>query len=268
MWNPFNEDISIIYPSNSSTGTSLPTNQDLYFVAKWRELFFRYSSARSFLSNTQNDNWSYWFSPVSNPTTQKAFELIFKANLYETALIHYNIVVDLSWTLTYVSAEFALYDFDSDDSIKNINKIQDVLPLEESYDLLRKAEKVVVSPLSEVNPFSYLKKMTPEFSEAVDLITEFWKDFSNSEIRDLYNYIKHKGKPLYEEIEHLHQTKTTQFFIGKKEYASNVIDVQKIINLEKGIKNLISFDNDKLFHYIKNLLESLKIAVDPSPWAY
>lgn len=30
-------------------GTVLPTNQDIYFVAKWHEIFERYTSARLFV---------------------------------------------------------------------------------------------------------------------------------------------------------------------------------------------------------------------------
>ena len=30
-------------------GTALPTNQDMYFVAKWHEIFERYTSARLFV---------------------------------------------------------------------------------------------------------------------------------------------------------------------------------------------------------------------------
>ena len=80
-------------------GTVLPTNQDMYFAAKWNEIFNRYCSARIFLRKTQEDNWDYWFNPIEKPDVQKAMELTFKAELYETALINYNILVDLSWTI-------------------------------------------------------------------------------------------------------------------------------------------------------------------------
>ena len=45
-------------------------------------------------------------------------------------------------------------------------------------------------------------------------------------------------------------------------------DVQKIVELEKGIKELIDFDDNKLFPYISQLLTSLKAAVNPSPMTF
>ena len=107
----------------------------------------------------------------------------------------YNIIVDLSWTLCYVSAEYVLYEKD-----KTID-FSGMLPIEEAYKALRKAENLVTNPNSQDNPFVYLKNMCPEFTPAIDLIIEFWQDFADSEIRKLYNFIKHKGKPNFDEIE-------------------------------------------------------------------
>ena len=99
---------------------------------------------------------------------QRAVELIFKSNLYETALLNYNILVDLSWTITYVSAEYVLYSFDKDGNVTNAEDVSCMHPIEEAYDLLRKTENGVSTPHAEGNPFAYLKKMVPEFSPAVD----------------------------------------------------------------------------------------------------
>lgn len=249
-------------------GTSLPNNQDMYFVSKWNELFERYSVARIFLRKTQEESWDYWFNRIDKPDVQKAVELIFKSNLYETALLNYNILVDLSWTITYVSAEYALYTFDNNGNVINSEDISCMRTIEEAYELLRKTENGVLTPHAEGNPFTYLKKMAPEFSGAVDLIVDFWKNFSNSDIRKLYNYIKHKGKPIYKEIEELRGGKVMQLIINKDEYPSDIRDVQKIVELEQGINDLISFDDDVLFPYIKKLLKLLNEAVDPSPMAF
>lgn len=246
----------------------MPNNQDIYFASKWSELFDRYSVARIFLRKTQEENWDYWFNPVDNVDVQNAIELIFKANLYEMALVNYNILVDLSWTITYVSAEYALYSFDKEGNVINAENVSGMHSIEESYELLRKSENGVSTPHAEGNPFNYLKVMAPEFSRAVDLIVDFWKTFSNSDIRNLYNYIKHKGKPLYKEIEEIRGGKAMQIIIDKEEYPSDIRDVQKIIELEKVIKELISFDDNILFPYIQRLLELLKSAIDPSPMVF
>lgn len=130
-------------------------------------------------------------------------------------------------------------------------------PIEEAYKLLRKTEEGASTPHAKGNPFDYLKAMAPEFSSATDLIINFWKEFSNSNIRNLYNYIKHKGKPLYRESEAIQGGKTMQLWIDKEEYPSDIRDVQKIIGLEDGIKELIDFDDNILFSYIDRLIEEL-----------
>lgn len=267
-----NEIFGIIEPPSAVTykleGIKLPSNQDIYFVAKWHEIFERYSVARIFLRKTKEDNWDYWFNPIEKPDVQNAIEHIFKSNLYETALINYNILVDLSWTITYVSAEYALYSFDKEGNVTNAKEVSGMHPIEEAYELLRKTENGVSTPHAEGNPFDYLRNMLPEFSPAVDLIAEFWRKFSNSDIRNLYNYIKHKGKPLYKEIEEFRGGKVMEILIGKEEYPSDIRDVQKIVELEKNIQELIEFDDNVLFPYIKELIELLNKAVDPSPMAF
>ena len=212
-------------------GVSLPTNQDMYFVSKWNELFDRYSSARLFLRKTQEDNWDYWFNRLDKSDIQHAMELTIKSNLYETALMNYNILVDLSWTITYVSAEYALYNFDEEGNVTNAKDVSGMHPIEEAYELLRKTENGVSTPHAEGNPFNYLKVMRPEFASSVDLIVEFWKKFSNSNVRNLYNYIKHKGKPLYKEIEEIRGGKLMQIVIDREQYPSDISDVQKVIEL-------------------------------------
>lgn len=60
-------------------GTALPTNQDMYFVAKWHEIFERYTSARLFVRKALEDNWDYWFNKMEDEKVQCAIEYKFKA---------------------------------------------------------------------------------------------------------------------------------------------------------------------------------------------
>lgn len=249
-------------------GTALPTNQDIYFVAKWHELFERYTTARMFVRKAIGDNWDYWFNKIPDEKVQRAVEYKFKAELYETALISYNILVDLTWAWTYVSAEFVLYSFDAEGNVTNAKDVCGMHPIEEAYELLRKTENGVSTPHAEGNPFNYLKVMRPEFTEAMDTIIEFWKVFSNSQIRSLYNFVKHKGKPLYKEVEDYRGGKVMSIHIGNEEYPADIRDVQKIVSVDEGLQELIKFDNECLYPYIEKLLDELKTAVDPSPMAY
>lgn len=114
-------------------GTALPTNQDIYFVAKWHEIFERYTTARLFVRKALEDNWEYWFNRVDDEKVQHAIENKFKAELYETALLSYNILVDLTWAWTYVSAEYLLYTFDEEGNVTNAKDVCGMHPIEEAY---------------------------------------------------------------------------------------------------------------------------------------
>lgn len=182
----FANDIFTLEPPSKKSfkleGTSLPTNKDLYFRTKQREIIDQYAAARIFLRETETDDWSHWFNPVDDERNNTAFKKIFTTYFYETALMYYNIVVDLTWTLCYVSAEFAI------SNSSNRVDFEGCKPIEEAYQLLRTAENSVTSPTAESNPFEYLQKMCPEYSKAIQIIVDFWNSFSSSAIRKKYNY--------------------------------------------------------------------------------
>lgn len=257
----FITDIFELYKHENRTinliGVKLPSNQDLYFMSKKKEIFEQYQGARIFLKETQTKDWNHWFNPAGE--YQKIFEISFSQHFYEAALFYYNVIVDLSWTLCYVSAEYAIY---------NKNRAVDIhgiMPIEEAYKKLREAENSVTGPGSEGNPFEYLKAMQPNFSNAINLIIDFWKKFKDSTIRQNYNYIKHKGKPLYEELNTLRPGKLMGLQIKDEECPTDVRDVQLKINLMASTQDLKDFDDNILFPYIKSLFELLDKAVDPSP---
>ena len=137
--------------------------------------------------------------------------------------------------------------------------------IEKSLDMLRKTENGVSTPHAEGNPFQYLKVMRPEFSDAIDLIIKFWKEFSESNIRNTYNYFKHKGTPCYKEIEALRDTRFFNLTIGKESYPTDIRDVRKVLSIDELMDELRKFDDEKLYPYVVGLIEKLKIAVSPSP---
>jgi hypothetical protein len=245
--------------------TKLPQNQDVFFMAKWHELFERYQAARLFLRRSLVNEYREWLNPVADEVGKKYPVLYIRSILYESALMNYNILVDLSWTWTYVSAEYALYKFDEHGNVINAKDVAAFHPIDEAYKLLRDTENGVTTPYAEGNPFDYLKKMRPEYTNAINRIKDFWKRFSESDIRSLYNYTKHKGVLHYSEIDSLNQVKLFEFHFGKEVVPSDISDVQKQVSLETCIQNLIDFDNKELFPYLKGLLDDLKYAVNPSP---
>lgn len=246
-------------------GTKWPINKDVYFRAKQKEIVDQYAAARVFMHETDTDDWRHWYDEVDDKNANDAFKLIFTSYFYETALMYYNIVVDLSWTICYVTAEFACYqkgqrvDFSGKKSI------------EDATELLRNAEKNVTTPTAETNPFEYLKVMNPDFSNAIDLIIGFWNKFSSTSIRGRYNFCKHKGKPAYSEIEKLRERRHMRFYVEnrttgeKSQLASDITDVQYQFSLIEGIEELHKFDDEVLFPYIRDLFEELERVIQPSP---
>ena len=248
-------------------GSKLPNSNDVYFRAKQRELVEQYSAARIFMHETETDNWNHWFNPVENKTATEAFRLIFRSHFYETALFYYNAVVDISWTLCYVAVEFACSNKGARVDISGIK------PIEEAAELLRKAEGNVTLPTAEDNPFSYLKLMCPEFEPVINHIVAFWDSFSSSEIRKRYNYCKHKGRPLYKELEPYNFRLMNIFIDNKgngnfKHVASSPQDVRYSFSLEDKISELRNFDDNMLFPYIQELISLIENILQSSPMVF
>ncbi|MBY2478568.1 hypothetical protein KWV16_16985 [Clostridioides difficile] len=236
----------------------LPANKDLFFRAKQDEIFQQYESARIFMHEAQTDDWSHWFEKPENSKEQKIYELLFTERMYECALMYYNSVVDLSWVMCYVSVEYMLH---KDDKVFMMDGMVDI---ETACNILRKAEDSVKNPTDKEAPFLYLKNRCPEFEEAIDLVINFWKVFKETHVRKLYNYIKHKGKPIYSELNEFRQPKIIKLK-GQGEYPTDIRDICMQVSLNKCIDELYHFDDEILFPYIKKLFELLEGAIKPSP---
>ena len=82
----FANDIFTLEPPSKKSfkleGTSLPTNKDLYFRTKQREIIDQYAAARIFLRETETDDWSHWFNPVDDERNNTAFKKIFTTYFY------------------------------------------------------------------------------------------------------------------------------------------------------------------------------------------
>ena len=183
---------------------------------------------------------------------------VFK-DYYEAALLFYNAVVDLSWIACYISAEYFIYVDGKPVEVEGLT------PIEEAYNALRKAEGYVQHPGADGNPFEYLRKMCPQFSDTLDFVIAFWKDFADTPVRWKYNYLKHKGSLCYKEIQEREPHKIFSLQVNDKKCPSDIRDVQATINLIDAIEELRRFDNEKLFPYIESLFTQLETLVKPSP---
>lgn len=261
---------SLDVPHNSKFelgGAKLPSILDVLFRAKHKELHEQYVTARLFMHKTETtgDEWNYWFNHFEDAQIQEVFETKIKSTLYESALMFYNIVVDLSWTLCYVCGEFACTVEGERVSVDGMK------PIEEAYKILRSAERNVTNPTAENNPFDYLKRVAPDYAPAIDCIIEFWNGFSDTSIRKIYNYCKHKGKPVYTELETHQGPKFLGIYVqdksGRKtQISSDIRDVQMKLSLMDEIARLKAFDDEVLFPYIQKLLRIIEGIKKPSPF--
>ena len=171
-----------------------PTAKDVYFRAKQTELIMQYQSARTFLGLSQTEEWCY-NKPIKEAEDPKFLEILYidyMSKLMEVALLYYNMVVDLSWVMVYVSVESFIYPQKDLPPIC----IDNIMPIEDSFKTLREAEKFSIAPSKVTNPIHYIRKVAPQFNEVIQLVEAFWNRFSACNIRNLYNYIKHRGLPL------------------------------------------------------------------------
>lgn len=243
----------------------LPSGKDVFLRAKQNEIIEKYQAARRFMHEIDTDDWGHYFSvrwcdEDKNRASQEYFQYLYKAQWYEAALMFYNSVIDISWVVCYVSAEYYIY-------LKNKSapiNTETISSIEDAYQALRNAEKNSQTPSAEDNPLIYLRKMCPWFANVIDYIFSFWEEFSSSDIRQNYNFIKHRGALCYLEIQE-RKPNLFSFHVNGESCPIDIREVQKTVNLEESIECLRVFDNTVLFPYIEGLFEQLEEVVQPSP---
>lgn len=253
----FDREVFDLMPSGSKTfnliGLKMPSDKDIFFRAKQKETLDKYQAARRFMYELETDDWDHYFHKLEDENGNIYFQNVLKAQWYEAALLFYNAVVDLSWIACYISAEYFIYVDGKPVEVEGLT------PIEEAYNALRKAEGYVQHPGVDGNPFEYLRKMCPQFSDTLDFVIAFWKDFADTPVRWKYNYLKHKGSLCYKEIQEREPHKIFSLQVNDKKCPSDIRDVQATINLIDAIEELRRFDNEKLFPYIESLFIQLEM---------
>ena len=108
-------------------------------------------------------------------------------------------------------------------------------------------------------------------NKIIHMIIDLWSDYGHSNIRQRYNFCKHKGKPIYTEIEPYKGARIMGFYRedgdgNRVQLASDPGDVRLKCSLVDSIEELRTFDNNQLFPYISGLLRELERVLDPSPF--
>ncbi len=262
----FDSDVFDLYPPRKVTfplvSATFPSDKDIFFRAKQKETLDRYQAARRFMYEIDTDDWNHYFDPVEDRTANEYFQITYRSQFYEAALLFYNTVVDLSWISCYVSLEYTVYTSGGTIDTEKITSIED------AYNALRYEEKLIEHPRTDTSPFNYLKAICPEYSDVIDFIISFWDNFGNSNIRNNYNFFKHKGKLCYQELQELEPNRIFSFKVNDTLCPSDIADVQKAICLSDSIDELMQFDNKILYPYIKELFQKLETIVKPSPFIF
>lgn len=239
--------------SFNSNKIEFPDYNTMFYLSKEKEIIEQYLSARRTIKRTKWTDFSPFFD--SDGVNDNYFKLQTLSEFYESSLFFYNTIIDLSWVVTYSILETYLY----------IDEEQFVLSNDSSSDniefLLRKLEKNIVSLNDPDNPFSYLINRKPEFQDCYDHLIAFWKIILETGIRDKFNYIKHRGHPLYNELYKYVQIPVSfyEFKSGnEKKCILNSNNIRKQYSLYESIDELILFDNEFLYPYISELFMLLK----------
>lgn len=230
----------------------IQSSRVIFFESKLYDIFLRYQSARILIRCINNNDNSYW---VCEEDYDDIVKYNLNGNFLESMIINYNIVVDLTWVITCLSIEICIYE-ESHNEVFDFNRQNEIIRTKE---VMEKIEKIVKSPNSEeiANYFSYFNSLSANYLPITTHVTQFWNSFQSSEIRQLYNFIKHRGKPEYTEIYEITGRRFCNYTENDRQIATEISDVRKEISFEEELKKLIEFDEEVLFPYCDKLFKLL-----------
>jgi len=251
---------------DKSNPVTPPPVSHVFFQAKRIDICEQYNVARNFLYETELCYSKVWGGKAEKGKDDNNLQCTFMSMRLEAALMFYNIVVDLSWVLFCVACEYVHYSKEG----KLLARPDDILTTTETSDLLRTIEALVVSPNTKGAPYDYLGNTYPKLSIVTSLMKDFWNGFQSSDIRELYNFLKHRGKPRYTELkkyDHRPLIKMSIIYDNKRhEIPTSSSDVKMEISIKEYVKKLKVFDDELLYPYIKNLLGNIEEVLRPAPY--
>lgn len=259
-----------------------PSSSEYFFKCKQQEIRERYDSARRMMCNIYPNNGEI-YPPIltDDENRKKRCELYMQAIYYEASLTFYNMVIDLSWVMVCGAFDFS---YGTED---NRFIVEEFYNCEKYIDILSNLEQNTTSP----NDWSrYFSNRMPSSEPIMSLVMDFWNTVQNHPIRGKYNYIKHRGRPVYKElfdIDSKHRPSRGMYILEgvptfnntdeeikwhlnyKKrdvdtELPTHVDEMRKTYSLIESIDELKDFDENKLFPYITNLFDLIDEFLQPS----
>ena len=231
----------------------IPSSRELFFEGKLYEIYLRYQSARTMLNAIDNNENGYWYDDIEE--NKDLIRLNYNGFFLESMIMNYNIIIDLTWVVTFLSIEICDYEIKSDG---NFN-FSDGNDISKTKEIIKKIEGLAKRPDDrEISEYmNYFNSLSEKYIPITEHIKSFWKTFKDSEIRKLYNFIKHRGKPEYKEIYNITGRKFYSYISDEIEYSTDISDIRSTISLYETLNNLIYFDDNTLFEYCDKLFELL-----------
>lgn len=257
----------------------LPSNSDYFYWEKRNEILAAYQKARFFMGKAISIQLEDVKEEVSNYETfsrEEKTELLYliKSYYYEATLYFYNTIIDISWVFLISSIASRLDDDKKTMLIKSSILTNPNLAKKQ----IRKIEKLVKNPDTD-KTYKQLKKILNNTLDipknnilfsVLEEVQDFWHAIKKSNIRENYNFLKHRGSLTYEEVNSKDIPSVNIYSQSKTELTkqlSHSCDLEKKKNLENELDNLFIFDCNKLFPYISKLFNNLQEGLDISPIA-
>ena len=161
-WNMVNKNDSCTYGISQE---DILSGKWAVFQSKQMDIKRQLLWTRRMLSEADSIDWECWLKCNLSEKTLEKEKLLYQTFFYETALIYYNIVVDLSLTFCFMSAMMLIENQTQDsDTIRSIDEV---------YDFLRSNEDKPAFPTKKYNPFKIMCEKCPEFQKPISIIEGF-----------------------------------------------------------------------------------------------
>ncbi len=240
---------------NNNLINNFPNSREILFKYKAIEIVDIYFRARNFLEFNEIFDINQKVKDKNTKETIAYYKEVYSNNSLDAALIYYNILIDLTWTI------FKLCTDNKIDTYTNISTKN--CSVNELKGFTEYCEKSTENPISEdmKQYLSYINKLSEKtkynyiINKTInDINKTYYYVAEQTSIRKMYNAIKHRKQ--------IHYSSTTlkspiKFKLNGVSVAYSAYELFEECNPDELKIMLNEFDNTILFPYIENLLYNL-----------